>query len=177
MHRTLGALIPVIGVLMAMPIHAGNLKSEGNPGPGAAAAGRTSTGRELPRGADLILLHGKVWTGEPDAGPKVVRGSGSCQRACSCRGQRPGNRCLPGPEHGVGGSQGSVSCAGLEPIATCTSSAAVFSLLAVDLKDARSEEEFVRRIAEKARALKAGSGCKAAIGTRRPGPSAQIPTR
>ena len=52
-----------------------------------------------------------------------------------------------------------------------------FQLLAVDLKDARSEEEFVRRIAEKARALKAGQWMQGGDWDEEAWASAQIPTR
>ncbi len=55
MSRTLGAFILVMGLSMGMPTNAGNPRSGDD----------QSRGSELPHGADLILLHGKVWTGEP----------------------------------------------------------------------------------------------------------------
>ena len=44
-----------------------------------------------------------------------------------------------------------------------------FQLLSVDLKDARSEEEFTRRIGAKARRSRPDAGCWAEIGTSRRG--------
>ena len=55
MSRTLGAFILVMGLSMGMPTNAGNPQSGDD----------QLRGSELPHGADLILLHGKIWTGEP----------------------------------------------------------------------------------------------------------------
>ena len=61
MSRTLGAFILVMGLSMGMPTNAGNPQSGDD----------QLRGSELPHGADLILLHGKIWTGEPVATPRV----------------------------------------------------------------------------------------------------------
>jgi len=52
-----GVLLLVSGLLITMQTNAGRAASANN---------RTGAG-ELPHGADLILLHGKIWTGEPVA--------------------------------------------------------------------------------------------------------------
>ena len=57
MNRTLGVLILVTGFSMAMPTNSANPQSGDD----------QLRESELPHGADLILLHGKVWTGEPVA--------------------------------------------------------------------------------------------------------------
>ena len=57
MSRTLGAFILVMGLSMGMATNAGNPQSGDD----------HFRGSELAHGADLILLHGKIWTGEPVA--------------------------------------------------------------------------------------------------------------
>ena len=52
-----------------------------------------------------------------------------------------------------------------------------FQLLSVDLKDARREEEFSRRIAEKAKTLAPGRWLKGGEWDEQAWPSAKLPTR
>ena len=63
-------LIPLAILVLVIP----PLLNMGKAGTSSAAqpsAGRVgpSDAAGLPRGADLVLLHGKIWTGEPYAGP------------------------------------------------------------------------------------------------------------
>jgi predicted amidohydrolase YtcJ len=114
---------------------------------------------EIAQGADLVLLHGKIWTGEPGSQPGMrpvpakfaeavaiangrILAVGSSTEIHSYIGRNSkvvdlkGRLAVPGlidsHAHFIGGG---------------------FQLLSVDLKDARSEEEFLRRIAEKAKTL------------------------
>ena len=117
---------------------------------------------EIAQGADLVLLHGKIWTGEPDFQPGTrpvpakfaeavaiangrILAVGSSTEIHSYIGRNSkvvdlkGRLAVPGlidsHAHFIGGG---------------------FQLLSVDLKDARSEEEFLRRIGEKAKTLAPG---------------------
>ena len=131
-------------------------------------------------GADLVLLHGKIWTGEP-AEPKnlsakfaeavaIANGRilavGSDTRVQTYAGRNTkvvdlkGRLAVPGlidsHAHFIGGG---------------------FQLLSVNLKDARSEEEFTRRIAERAKTLTPGRWLLGGDWDEQAWASAKLPTR
>jgi predicted amidohydrolase YtcJ len=137
----------------------------------------------LPRGADLILVQGRIWTGEISAGPggkpsaspfaealAILDGRildvGTTDRILRYMGEQTrvvhldGRLVVPGfndsHAHFIGGG---------------------FQLLQIDLKDARSEDEFVRRIAEKAQTLAPGRWLLGGDWDEEAWPSAKLPTR
>ena len=108
------------------------------------------------RGADVVLLGGKVWTGEDAQG---ASGSGRFAQAVAIAAGRILEVGTDAQVHGYIGTYTKViHLRGRLVVPGFIDSHAHFveggfQLLAVDLKDARSEEEFVRRIADKARSL------------------------
>jgi hypothetical protein len=139
---------------MAMPTNAGNPQSGEN----------QLRGSELPRGADTILLHGKIWTGEPVATkstggtpvPRIVQAVAIANGRFLAVGSDEEIRAYKGPNTAVVDLRGRLVVPGLADSHVHFIDGG-FQLLAVDLKDARSEQEFVRRIADKARALPPGT--------------------
>jgi len=114
------------------------------------------------RGADLVLVHGKIWTGEPASPPGAKAAPAKLAQAVAIAN----GRILA-----VGSDVEIQAYAGRNTkVVDLKSRLAVpglidshahfigggFQLLSVDLKDARSEEEFARRIEEKARTLAPG---------------------
>ena len=103
----------------------------------------------MSHGVDLILLHGKVWTGEPAPGSsatRIVEAVAIANGRILAVGSDEEIAAYKGPNTAVIDLKGRLAVPGL------TDSHAHFiqggfQLLSVDLKDARSEEEFVRRIA------------------------------
>lgn len=154
----------------------------------ALAAGRTKAivamdAPRLFRGADLVLLNGKIWTGDPasKAGSRESFGplieavaisngrfldGGSSEEIKTYIGKKTqvidldGRLAVPGfiDDH-VHFMQGG------------------FQLLTVDLKDARSETEFVRRLAEKAKSLPPGRWIEGGDWDEEAWPDAKLPTR
>ena len=111
---------------------------------------------ELARGADLILLNGKVWTGESATGTtKIVEAVAIANGRILAVGSDEEIRAYQGPNTTVIDLKGRLAVPGLSDSHAHFIQGG-FQLLSVDLKDARSEEEFVRRIAEKARTLPPG---------------------
>jgi len=132
------------------------------------------------QGADLLLLHGKIWTGDPAGAHNVaakfaqavaianghILAVGSSTEIESYAGRNTkvvdlkGRLAVPGlidsHAHFIGGG---------------------FQLLTVDLKDARSEREFTRRIAEKARTLEPGRWLLGGGWDEQAWASATLPTR
>ena len=132
---------------------------------------------ELARGADLILLNGKVWTGESATGTtKIVEAVAIATGRILAVGSDEEIRAYQGPNTTVIDLKGRLAVPGL------TDSHAHFiqggfQLLSVDLKDARSEEEFVRRIAEKARTLPPGRWMQGGDWDEESWASEKLPTR
>jgi hypothetical protein len=138
--------------------------------------------QQLPLGgADLILLDGKVWTGEPPEGTRgdtkpraqavaIAAGRilavGTSREVLRLAGRNTyvirlnGRLVMPGfvdsHVHFLGGG---------------------FQLLRLDLKNVRSEAEFVRRIGEKARSLPRGRWLLGGNWDEEGWPSAKLPTR
>ena len=133
----------------------------------------------MPRGADLILLHGKVWTGEPAPGAsatRIVEAVAIANGRILAVGSDKEIRAYQGPNTTVVDLKGRLAVPGL------TDSHAHFiqggfQLLSVDLKDARSEEEFVRRVAEKARTLPPGRWMQGGDWDEEAWSSEKLPTR
>jgi hypothetical protein len=170
----------VAAIFMAGLFMSSTAYGEGSrPSAGASLNGR----EELVRGADLVLLHGKIWTGEPSFQPGtrpvpakfaqavaiangriLAVGSDAEIQAYVGRNTKfidlKGRLTVPGlidsHAHFIGGG---------------------FQLLSVDLKDARSEEEFTRRIAEKARTLAPGRWLLGGDWDEQAWASAKLPTR
>jgi hypothetical protein len=134
---------------------------------------------ELSHGVDLILLHGRVWTGEPAPGAsaaRIVEGVAIANGRILAMGSDEEIRAYAGPNTTVVDLKGHLAVPGL------TDSHAHFiqggfQLLSVDLKDARSEEEFVRRVAEKARTLPPGRWMQGGDWDEEAWSSEKLPTR
>ncbi len=133
----------------------------------------------MSHGVDLILLHGKVWTGEPAPGSsatRIVEAVAIANGRILAVGSDEEIAAYKGPNTAVIDLKGRLAVPGL------TDSHAHFiqggfQLLSVDLKDARSEEEFVRRIAEKARTLPPGRWMQGGDWDEEAWPSENLPTR
>lgn len=132
------------------------------------------------RGADVVLLGGKVWTGEDAQG---ASGSGRFAQAVAIAAGRILEVGTDAQVHGYIGTYTKViHLRGRLVVPGFIDSHAHFveggfQLLAVDLKDARSEEEFVRRIADKARSLAPGRWMLGGRWDEQAWPSAELPTR
>ena len=133
----------------------------------------------MSHGVDLILLHGRVWTGEPAPGAsaaRIVEGVAIANGRILAMGSDEEIRAYAGPNTTVVDLKGHLAVPGL------TDSHAHFiqggfQLLSVDLKDARSEEEFVRRVAEKARTLPPGRWMQGGDWDEEAWSSEKLPTR
>jgi len=133
----------------------------------------------LSHGVDLILLHGRVWTGEPAPGAsatRIVEAVAIANGRILAVGSDEEIRAYAGPNTTVVDLKGHLAVPGL------TDSHAHFiqggfQLLSVDLKDARSEEEFVRRVAEKERTLPPGRWMQGGNWDEEAWPSEKLPTR
>jgi predicted amidohydrolase YtcJ len=111
------------------------------------------------RGADLVLLHGKIWTGEPAGTRNVAAKFAEAVAIANGRILAVGSN--PEIQSYIGGNSKVVDLKGRLAVPGLIDSHAHFigggfQLLSVDLKDARSEEEFLRRIGEKAKTLAPG---------------------
>jgi hypothetical protein len=134
---------------------------------------------ELARGADLILLHGKVWTGESDAGgaaTRIVEAVAIADGRILAAGSGAEIQAYKGPNTAVVDLKGRLAVPGLADSHVHFIDGG-FQLLAVDLKDARSEEEFVRRIAAKAGTLPPGRWMQGGDWDEEAWPSAKLPNR
>jgi hypothetical protein len=116
--------------------------------------------QDILRGADLVLVHGKIWTGEP-ASRSGTKPAKFAQAVAIANGRflAVGNdeqvQDYVGPNTQVIDLQGRLAVPGLID-SHAHFIMGGFQLLEIDLKNARSEEEFVRRIAEKAKTLAPG---------------------
>ncbi len=135
------------------------------------------------QGADLILLHGKIWTGEPASRPGVKPAPAKFAEAVAIAN---GHILAVGSDAEIQGYAGAstrvVDLKGRLAVPGLIDSHAHFigggfQLLSVDLKDARSEEEFTGRIAAKAKMLAPGRWLLGGDWDEQAWASAKLPTR
>ena len=132
-----------------------------NAGRGALADNRPGVS-ELPHGADVILLHGKIWTGEPAAAPgetpvpaRICAAAAIVNGRILALGGDEEMLSYEGPNTAVVDLGGRLVVPGLADSHVHFIQGG-FRLLNVDLKDAHSEEEFTKRIAERVNILPPG---------------------
>ena len=150
----------------------------------SANSGRVdpSTG-ELARGADLILVNGRIWTGEPYAAPGVkaqpatfAQGVAISNGRILAVGSNDAIRAYAGSHTRLIDLDGRFGMPGFID-SHVHFLAGGFRLLEVKLKDAPSEAEFVRRLAEKAKSLPAGRWIAGGNWDEEAWPDAKLPTR
>jgi predicted amidohydrolase YtcJ len=138
---------------------------------------------ELSRGADLVLLHGKIWTGEPPSPtgtkPEPVK---FVQAMAIANGRILAVGADDEIEPCIGANTRTIDLRGRLAVPGLIDSHTHFiigglQLLSVDLKDARSEREFVRRLAEKAKGLAPGCWLLGGGWDEQAWPSATLPSR
>jgi hypothetical protein len=154
-----------VGILMSWPT-----LGEGSSSPPPSAGTQP--------GADLVLLHGKVWTGET-AGANRAQ---FAQAVAIANGRILAVGSDAEIEAYIGGNSKTIDLQGRLAVPGLIDSHAHFidggfQLLSIDLKDARSEEEFTRRIGEKARTLAPGRWLLGGDWDEQAWPSAKLPTR
>jgi hypothetical protein len=134
-------------------------------------------------GADLILLHGKIWTGEPASKAGVKPAPVKFAEAVAIAngrilgvGSDAEIQAYGGPNTRVVDLKGRLAVPGMID-SHAHFIVGGFQLLSVDLKDARSEEEFTRRIAAKAKTLAPGRWLMGGEWDEQAWASAKLPTR
>ena len=166
----IAAFIFVVGIFMSQTSSGGGFPSS-QPGSG------------IMQGADLILLHGKIWTGEPASRPGVKPAPAKFAEAVAIAN---GHILAVGSDAEIQGYAGAstrvVDLKGRLAVPGLIDSHAHFigggfQLLSVDLKDARSEEEFTGRIAAKAKMLAPGRWLLGGDWDEQAWASAKLPTR
>jgi len=170
-----GVLILFVGLAMLLPMVGGGPSS--SRGQAAASPGK------LPRGADLVLLHGKIWTGEPAAKPSGQQGGGPVVEAVAiadgrffAAGSSDEMQAYVGPGTRVIDLQGRLAVPGFIDSHVHFINGG-FQLLQLDLKNAKDEAEFTRRIAEKVKTLPPGRWVQGGNWDEQAWPSAKLPTR
>jgi predicted amidohydrolase YtcJ len=161
--------------LLTLAVIIGLGNRAGNPGQAA--------GQGLERGADLVLLHGHIWTGEPYAGPgekpaatRWVEALAAANGRILAIGSDGEVQPYTGPNTRVIDLAGRFAMPGFidDHVHFVDGS---FQLLAVDLRPARDETEFVRRLAEKAASLPHGRWILGGGWDEEAWPDAKLPTR
>ena len=134
-------------------------------------------------GADLVLLHGKIWTGEPASPPgskpvpaKFAQAVAIANGRILAVGSDAEIQAYAGRNTKVVDLKGRLAVPGLID-SHAHFIGGGFQLLSVDLKDARSEEEFTRRIGEKAKTLAPGRWLLGGDWDEQAWASAKLPTR
>lgn len=168
-------LLVLLGTLMPANKNPGKEATQSSPGkprPSAAV-----------RGADLVLVDGRIWTGERATGPGKSGDAGRFAEAVAISA----GRILE-----VGTDAQALRYAGRETKVIPLGGRLVvpgfidshlhfinggFQLLELDLKNTRDEAEFIRKIAEKAKALARGRWLLGGNWDEQAWPSAQLPTR
>ncbi len=134
----------------------------------------------ITQGADLILLHGKIWTGEPAGGHTAAAKFAEAMAIANGRILAVGSNAEIQPYAGrntkVVDLKGRLAVPGLID-SHAHFIGGGFQLLSVDLKDAHSEQEFTRRIAEKASTLPPGRWLLGGDWDEQAWASATLPTR
>jgi predicted amidohydrolase YtcJ len=112
--------------------------------------------------ADLVLRHGRLWTGEPYAGPGEKTGPARWAEALAAAngrilavGSDRDMEAYLGPDSQVVDLRGRFAMPGFIDAHVHFADGS-FQLLQIDLKHTRDEAEFVRQIGEKARSLPRG---------------------
>lgn len=176
MRATLLALGVLWGVAMSSPPNLGGTK----PSPTHVNLERAA---RLARGAGLVLVHGKIWTGEAIAPAGQEPAPGTFAQAVAMLDDRivevgTDGQILPyvGRETQVIDLQGRLVAPGFidDHVHFIQGGS---QLLEVYLKDAHDEAEFVRRLAEKARTLPPGRWIEGGDWDETAWPSAKLPTR
>ena len=164
------AFIFIVGILMSLPMNGGEPPSL-----------LPSLG--IPRGADLILLHGKIWTGEPSSPPgtkpataKIVEAVAIANGRILAVGSDAEIQSYVGRNSKVIDLEGRLAVPGMID-SHAHFIVGGFQLLSVGLKDARTEEEFTRRIGEKAKSLAPGRWMLGGNWDEQAWASAKLPTR
>ncbi len=175
MRRPLILLLVLLGISMPSNKFRGVEK--------AGAAQRKLGSSDAGRGADLVLVGGKIWTGEPAAKPARVGKTSSFATAVAISG----GRFLE-----VGTDEQALRYAGRDTKVIRLGGRLVvpgfidshahfvnggFRLLELNLKSSRDEAEFIRKIAEKAKTLPPGRWILGGNWDEQAWPSAQLPTR
>ena len=139
--------------------------------------------RSTSGGADLVLLHGKIWTGEPSFRPGTMPVPAKFAEAVAIAN---GRILAVGSDVEIqryaGASAKVIDLKGRLAVPGLIDSHAHFiqggfQLLQIDLKNARSEEEFTRRIGEKAKTLEPGRWLLGGDWDEQAWASAKLPTR
>ncbi len=160
----------IAGAIMLLPTNGGGVSS-------------VQPGRGNFHGPDLVLLHGKIWTGEP-ASPQGIKSAPArfAEAVAIANGRILAVGNSAEIETYIGGNTRVIDLKGRLAVPGLIDSHTHFiyggfQLLSVNLKDAHSEEEFVHRIAEKAKALEPGRWLMEGEWDERAWPSAMLPTR
>ena len=168
MRKTISILIA--GMFMSIPINRGE-----SPASQAHPA--------ITAGADLVLLNGKIWTGEPVSPPGNKPAPAKfAQGVAIANGRILAVGSDADIQHYAGGNSKVVDLKGRLAVPGLIDSHAHFisggfQLLSINLKDARSEQEFTRRIAAKVRTLAPGRWMIGGDWDEQAWDSARLPTR
>lgn len=137
----------------------------------------------LVRGADLVLLHGRLWTGAPYAGPgektdptRWAEALAAADGRILAVGGDAEIAALIGPNTRVIDLKGSFAMPGFIDGHVHFIEGS-FRVLQVDLKLTANESEFARRISDKARSLPAGRWVLGGSWDEEDWPDAKLPTR
>ncbi len=172
LRRVLFILLALMGLAMRFALNFGRTR----PTPG-------NLNLDLARGADLVLVHGKIWTGEPVARLGQKMNPASFAEAVAMVdgrilsvGTTDQIHAYVGRETQVIDLQGRLAVPGFIDSHVHFIDGG-FQLLEVGLKDARDETEFTRRIAEKAKSLPGGRWMQGGNWDEEAWPDAKLPTR
>jgi predicted amidohydrolase YtcJ len=145
--------------------------------------GVTTPAAELPRGADLVLTHGKIWTGEPNSAASRRMAPAAFVEAVAisngrflAAGASEQIQAYVGPNTQEIDLQGQAAIPGFID-AHVHFIQGGFQLLEIDLKNTRSEAEFVERIGERAKTLKPGRWMEGGDWDEEAWPDSKLPTR
>jgi len=135
------------------------------------------------RGADLILLNGKIWTGEPEGSGYEAKTPTRIAQAVAVAGGRildvGANEEMEnyrGSATQVIDAQGRLVLPGFIDAHVHFMDGS-FQLLEIDLKHTRDEQDFVARLAEKAKTLAPGQWMLGGDWDEEAWPDAKLPTR